>query len=196
MGRSVDTYRAELAQLLPPGDAFANTEGSELANVLTATADELVRVDGRAQDLIREADPRTTDEMIEDWERVCGLPDDCTGGAETAEERRLLVTAKIVERGGQSISFFESLAAALDYDVEIEEYHAFRAGDDAGDPAYDDDWAHVFGVLVPDEVTVRWFKAGAARAGDPLATWGDDALECVFSRAKPAHSIALFFYGS
>ena len=194
MGGSVDNYAEQLAQLLPSGDAFANTDG-DLGKVLESPAVELARVDSRAEDMLREADPRTTYEMLPDWERVCGLPDECTGGAETVEERRLLVTAKVVQRGGQSRAYLEGLAAALGYDAELQEYTAFCAGDDAGDPCYDDDWAHAFTVLVPEGTTIRYFAASSGCAGEPLATWGDDALECVISRAKPAHSTVLFAYG-
>jgi uncharacterized protein YmfQ (DUF2313 family) len=195
MGGSIDNYKAQLGQLLPPGKAFANSDNSKLGDLLAAQSVELARVDGRAEDMILEADPRTTNEMLPDWERVCGLPDECTGGGETVEERRQLVTAKYTQRGGQSPGFFQELAATLGYDVEIEEYHAFRVGDDTGDPAYDDDWAHAFSVLVPDETTVRYFASFSGCAGEPLATWGDDALECVITRAKPAHSTVLFAYG-
>lgn len=39
------------------------------------------------------------------------------------------------------------------------------------------------------------FSAGRSAAGDPLAAWGNVPLECVLTRAKPAHTTVLFAYG-
>lgn len=194
MSQSIAKYKAMLAQLLPPGDAFKNTDGW-LGRVLESIAAELVRVDTRTDDLIREADPRTTYELLPDWERVCGLPDECTGAGKTVEERVQILVAKLIQRGGQSRAFFKELAAALGYDADIIEFEPFCAGSSAGDPDYNNDWSHAFALVIPDEITVRYFSAGRSVAGEPLATWGDDALECIVSRAKPAHATVLFYYG-
>ena len=38
--------------------------------------------------LIDESDPRSTLEMLNDWERAFGLPDSCTDAADTLAERQ------------------------------------------------------------------------------------------------------------
>ena len=70
-------YLSQLLALLPPGDALAREPGSALERLLTVPAAELARVDGRVEALLAESDPARTAEMLADWERALGLPDEC-----------------------------------------------------------------------------------------------------------------------
>ncbi|MCA3288244.1 MAG: DUF2313 domain-containing protein [Roseomonas sp.] len=70
-------YLSQLLALLPPGDALAREPGSVLERLLTVPAAELARVDGRVEALLAESDPARTAEMLTDWERALGLPDEC-----------------------------------------------------------------------------------------------------------------------
>jgi uncharacterized protein YmfQ (DUF2313 family) len=70
-------YLSQLLALLPPGDALAREPGSRLERLLTVPAAELARVDGRVEALLLESDPARTAEMLADWERALGLPDEC-----------------------------------------------------------------------------------------------------------------------
>src|SRR3546814_20435762 len=72
-------------------------------------------LDERALQLIDEALPSTTHEVLPDWERIAGLPDECTGPSETIEGRRLRLIQQLAEHGGQSRAFFLSAAASLGY---------------------------------------------------------------------------------
>lgn len=72
-----DAYLDQLLALLPPGAALVREPGSPLVRVLGVTAAELARVDARAEQLLLEADPQETAEMLSDWERALGLPDIC-----------------------------------------------------------------------------------------------------------------------
>lgn len=76
---SADAYAAALEQMLPPGDALPRGD-SFLRDLLDALAQEFARVESAALNLFDELDPRTTLQLLPDWERVLGLPDDCTGG--------------------------------------------------------------------------------------------------------------------
>jgi uncharacterized protein YmfQ (DUF2313 family) len=70
-------YLSQLIGLLPPGDALAREPGSVLERLLSVPAAELARVDGRVEALLLESDPSQTAEMLADWERALGLPDQC-----------------------------------------------------------------------------------------------------------------------
>ncbi|MCA3413836.1 MAG: DUF2313 domain-containing protein [Roseomonas sp.] len=70
-------YLSQLLALLPPGDALAREPGSVLERLLTVPAAELAQVDGRVEALLAESDPARTAEMLADWERALGLPDEC-----------------------------------------------------------------------------------------------------------------------
>lgn len=210
-------YLDQLQKLLPPGDAWTRDPDANLTKLLAALAEEFARLDARADALIEEADPRTALEMLPDWERLAGLPDPCTGViASTVPERRAAIVAKLTARGGQSIPYLTELAASLGYAIAIEEFKPSRAGAcRAGDRCQGIvDWAFAFrvNVLPPGAVpgvtdpltgtspqadvtlNVVYARAGSARAGDRLVSFGSQAIECVIRRAQPAHAVSIFAY--
>lgn len=121
---SQESYVRMLMELLPRGPAFSREKDGAVRKVMQALADELARVNGRGVDLLNESDPRTATETIADWERVLSLPDDrVLVIPATIEERRVAVTQKYANRGGQNVDFFVALAAACGYsaiDVTLE----------------------------------------------------------------------------
>lgn len=189
-------YREQLKALLPPGQAFPRETGTTLDDLLSGLSEELARVDARGERLLIDANPRTTSELLTDWERVAALPDKCAGTLETTlQGRRNALSAKLASTGGQSPAYFIGVAAELGYTVEIEEFHPFRAGMSvAGNLITNGDWVFAWQVRAP-AVTVIPFRAGQSAAGEALNTWGNDTLECKINQLKPAHSIALFAYG-
>jgi uncharacterized protein YmfQ (DUF2313 family) len=189
-----DRYREMLAALMPPGGAW---RGPVLAELLDAAAGELARLDGRIADLLdREADPRAALELLAQWEAELALPGPCALPAETLALRRERAHDALTARGGASRAFFVGLAARLGYAISIEEFRPFRAGRNAaGESLYGEDWTWAWRVRVAAAETVRRFRAGASAAGEPLAAWGNDLLECVIGRVRPAHTRVLFGYG-
>lgn len=175
-----DHYLHLLQALLPPGAAFTREDAADLTKVLLSLATELARLDTRGDALLAEDDPRTTAEMIAEWERAYGLPDPCTGPLATLAERRVALHTKVSATGGQSRAYFIALAAALGYTVTIDENV--------------DGNQYKWRVNAP-AVTVRNFLAGQSRAGDRLRTWGNTLLECAITRLCPAHTLVLFGYG-
>jgi uncharacterized protein YmfQ (DUF2313 family) len=133
---------------------------------------------------------------LADWERVLALPDPCLIGVPQSVRQRIqAVISKLRARGGQSKPFFIALAKSLGYDVTITTFRPARAGiARAGDRLYGGDWNFTWRVNAP-VVTVTYAEAGLTAAGDPLASWGNKALECRLSQMKPAESILLFGYG-
>ncbi len=69
-------YARVQQHLLPPGMPWRKDSGGVITKVLLATGDELARVSQRGVDLITEADPRTTDELLEDFETALDLSGD------------------------------------------------------------------------------------------------------------------------
>lgn len=174
-----ETYRDQLRQLLPSGAAWPVAQGSMLGRLLHGLAEELARVHGRTLALIQELDPRTTSEMIDDWERALGLPDPCANPPTGLAARRAEVVRKLTLTGNQSPQFFIDVAALYGFAITITEW-------------YD---ADKFKWRVNAATTnVTYFRAGAGAAGDPLAAWGNHLLECVINKLKPAHTVAVFAY--
>lgn len=112
-------YTSEFQALLPSGAAWPRDASSVSAEVARGLTAEFARVDERAAQLLLEMDPRTTTELIEDWERIAGLPDPCAAFAPTTiEGRRAAVVARFIGRGagGPSVPFLIDLIVALGYD--------------------------------------------------------------------------------
>lgn len=87
MGLAAEVYARMQKALLPPGrlnDAF----GAWLHNLLMGSADELVRVDARGDDLLREALPSTAVELLPEYEAQFG-----SVVGSTTEERQAIVTS-------------------------------------------------------------------------------------------------------
>lgn len=174
-------YARQLKQLLPRGTLFALEAGSTLSGLLLGLADELARIDGRAEDLVDEWDPRTCDDTLEDWERVLAIVP-APGSSE--EARRLLVATRVAAQGGAGSAYFIEVAASLGFSVE-----AARTGVHIWTMTVDlSESTSEFGVEELD------FRAGEARAGDVLAEDTIPALETLINRLKPAHTRALFVY--
>lgn len=193
--RTAAHYRDQLKALLPPGHAWTRDPGTTFEKLLDGMAQEWARLDARGDQLIREAIPSTTSELLPDWERVAGLPDDCGGQqSETLQGRRADLIAKLTSTGGQSPAYFIAVAAALGYTITITEFRPFRAGySSAGDQLTNNEWAHTWQVNAP-ETTISNFRAGQSQAGEPLRTWGNERLECTMNDLKPAHTHVLFAY--
>lgn len=195
MALSASAYRAQLQALLPPGAAWSKSAGSQLTGLLDAWAQELARLDAAATNVLGEIDPRTLFDLLTDWERVAGLPDECSALGETLQQRRGALWARLTGRGGQSKAFFIELAKAIGYDIAISEFRPFQAGvSQAGDDLTNETWLHRWMVRAP-ETTVFEFKAGQSVAGEPVRSWGDAVLECSISTRKPAHTAVSFAYG-
>ncbi len=187
-------YLAQLQQLLPPGRAWPREADATLTKLLSAPAAGLAAVDGRANDLIAETDPRTTLEMLRDWEVTAGLPDACSAAvADTVGERQDILHTKITSRGGQSRQFFITLAAALGYAVTITEFRPFTCEDPCEKSITDESWTFVWRVDAP-KTTIRDLTCEGT-CEDPLRVWGNTLLECAIGAKKPAHTHVNFAYG-
>ncbi|NQE47975.1 YmfQ family protein [Herbaspirillum rubrisubalbicans] len=196
MALTSEQYQAQLLDLLPPGAIWPRDLDTDLADLLLAKADELARVDGRADQLIEEADPRTTSELLSDWERVAGLPDQCMDLASTPEERRQRLHQKLVWQGGQSAAFFIELLEALGYPgCTITEFRPFRANSKCNASLNQGGWRYAWRINVPGSVTIRTMTA-TSPCNVPIRRWGDSSLACILARYRPAHTVLYISYGA
>jgi len=199
--RDAAAYAQQLRQLLPRGRVWDFAANSVFAGLLGGLAEELARIDARARDLIEDADPRTTLELLTDWERVVGLPDNCSGEApDNATERQIALHEKLTKRGAQNAAAYVDAAARLGYIIDIEEHRPFRTGDRADAWVNSQDWTYVWTVHVRpfDGFLEEATFIAHLKAGDPcglrLRGFGALSLECVIEHAKPAHTHVLFAY--
>lgn len=186
-------YARQLQQLLPRGAVWWLESSTTLSKFLLGLSDELARVDGRGVTLIDEWDPRTTFELLGDWERVYGLPDPCVGTDPSIVQRRASLVAKVIGIGGQTPAYFIAVAAALGFSITITEFSPHTVDDDVEAPIVGDDWAYAWLVTAPlntvGELTVE------ETVDDPLSWWTNLVLECVLQALKPAHTQIVFQFG-
>lgn len=192
MGVSADAYARMLKALLPRGALWNLESDSNLSKSLLAMADELARIDARGDDLIREIDPRTTSELLADFERVYGLPDPCAGEDQSTAQRIASLVAKITSTGGQTKAYYIGIAAALGFTITIDEFSEYEVEDDVESPVYDVAWNFAWQVNAPLETIIELTVEDTVE--DPLATFGNDQLECVLEEIKPAHTTIIFAY--
>lgn len=195
MALNQGNFLSFLRDLLPTGPAWNRAPGSFLTDFLTSVAEELKLVNDRTETLRIELDPRTTNELLGDWERLVALPDECSDPDNTSiVTRRNEVLAKLTSQGSISRQFYIDLAARLGYTIEIFEYKQFLAGiSHAGDLLSNGDWVHCWLVTAPAG-TADFFEAGVDFAGDPLAVYSDGVLECYINKRKPAETLVFFSY--
>lgn len=168
---SVRNYREQLRAHLPPGPALDDAGEGKLTDLMDGLAAEFQRIDARGGDLLDEADPRTADEMLADWERLTGL----VAGDQTDAARRNAVVAKLTSNSAPSRAFLIQQAATLGYTVTIVERHARRYRALLGDLYGGIAWQFVWEVHVAD----------VAAAPD---------LEALLKSYAPAHTVVHFIY--
>jgi uncharacterized protein YmfQ (DUF2313 family) len=188
MARSdlVEKYRRVLGQLLPLGFVFDQVREHPL---LRALATEFARLDERArQFLYVELNPARTDEMLDEWERLLGLPDEASPPALTVAERRAQVTQKIAALGGISAGYYEFLAERLGVKIKVQTPRPFIVGHSSvGEPLISGDtWANWWIVEYAGD-----FSAGS-EAGRDLRELLPVQVRNTLKKYKPADSDIFF----
>lgn len=204
-------YAAHLQALLPLGSAWPRSAGATQTALTEALAPELARAHNRAADLVEEADPRTTSEMLADWERVTGLPDECLGLGADEDARRAAVVARLISRGGQSAAYYIGLCAAFGWEIDITDLKPFTCGEsECGDQVLEGDGAvfrtgdsqcgdyldefalfEMWQIDGPPTV-VEYFECGHSECGDHLSFEDNPALRCLIDRLAPAHTLPIY----
>ena len=204
-------YKELLIKLLPKGRLWRPKEQPTFGKLLNSTAEELCRVDERVQQMFLEIDTRTTNESLDTWEGVLGIPDECTPEGQTVDERRQQATQKLTNVGGLSAEFYEETTLNLGFEAVVENRVNFIAGRArAGDPIsnYFDErfvagstagtllakrgWLYYFNVELPASASEH-FVAGSL-AGMALREFSNELIECTIKKLKPAHSGVTFTF--
>lgn len=197
---SSSDYEGAFRSLLPTGPAWEE-EHENLSALIEGLSSVFAEPFDRIAALFldTESDPRFTRQLLSDWEKAFGLPDDCVSTPLTVEDRINALINRMTLAGGQSVAFFISLAKSLGYDITITEFAPFmagasRCGDDwwcIGPPEIRFYWSvHV------SAARLSWFRAGSGQAGvdHHLEFSIAEDLECILRRYKPAQTEVVFDY--
>lgn len=153
-------------------------------------AEEFARLDRRGEDLIAETDPRSTTELLPEWERVLGLPDECSILSATLPARRQSAHYKLTGVGGLDAASIIRAAAVLGYTITIDELDMARADAIAGLDTTNGRWRFVWWVNV--DARVEYFST-LSRVDERLATYPPlTELVCRVRAISPAHTHAVF----
>jgi uncharacterized protein YmfQ (DUF2313 family) len=187
-------YVWQFQRLLPRGRVWHRAWGWLQAEALLILMPTWVRLHERANNLIADAFPCSTTELLPEWEATLGLPDPCVGTVGSIAQRRNAVCAKFSTRGGQSKDYYLRVAEALGFQVRIIEYTPFYASrQSAGDTCGEAEWAYTW-TIISAPTSILYFSADVSFADEFLAYWGNEALECAFNAIKPAHTWLIFNY--
>lgn len=202
-----ERYKKIVEDLWPQGVAWTQIRerGLSIFSQLTCLiASESQHLDERVGDLFRETNPKTTFEMLTDWEEFLELPDDCTPPNEepSLNDRRNRLCQKLTTGGGQNEGFYQLVSNQLGVteDIEIREFDDFRVGTQmVGDRLTNGTnastgWTHTFLVAAPATLT-EFFLVGQSTVGERLVDVSNETLECVIDRFKPAHANVIFAFG-
>lgn len=189
---SADDFRKAILQLMPQGPAWSRAPDSLASLLAGAWASGFARNTMRAENLLIDAFPSSTIELLPEWEASLGLPDPCAGEGATLAQRRSQVVARISDNGGSSIAYFTAFAAALGYVIAVTEYAPSRSGImKSGQALLNEDWAYCWLVTGPG-VTEILARSGLFASGEALMTWSNGPLKCEIEARNPAHLILRF----
>lgn len=185
-------YLQQLMALKPTGRAWPDDPATRQNQTLAALGEELARLDARARGLTEELDPELTYELLVDFERNFGLPEACKVTPETLAGRRFALHEKITRQGTQSRDYFIQVARALGFTITITEFDTHSVNSAVNQPLNNETWRSAFRVNAPQQIVSR--KTVQSGVNEALASWGNDLLECVINRLKPAHTRVIFAY--
>jgi uncharacterized protein YmfQ (DUF2313 family) len=123
---------------MPKGRLWNREEDSILTKILAGMAEELSRIEVRAENLIVEKILSTTSELLTDHEEDFGIPEEGEDLQPTIALRRNELKSKLLEVGQQDKGYFDDICEAFGYDVIIEEFRpawsgVMVSGDSCGD---------------------------------------------------------------
>lgn len=189
-------HKKVLAKLYPPVSYDVN--GERFLAQCEVDGNAFDRLQKSAVDLLQIIEPSTSNTMLSDWERLCGIKTDYTNNYQARVKR---VIAKLNAIGGLSIPYFKRIAESIGYRIEIKEFYPL-ANDlpTTGDLVQFRNEARdnlIFmwrvSVLNGDD-NIVYFRAGTSFAGNHLVEFGDPIIEEFFRDLKPAHTYCYFAY--
>ncbi|BBV77012.1 hypothetical protein STW0522RAO56_30660 [Raoultella planticola] len=193
---SVDEYTHALIKLLPTGLAWSRDTKSIQYATIKALGNSFSRSDTDSRALLNGGFPATALMMLFEWESTLGLPDDCAiGETGSISDRQRAVVSKLISTGGLNRAYYINVAAALGYDITINQFRPAMCGMSVcGDIINGEEWPFTWQINVPGS-SVRYSYAGTAFCGDSLTSWGDKQFECAITKIAPSHINIIFSYG-
>jgi len=115
MAPTVEAAASQLASNLPDGRCWEakNLPGTNVYATVSACGAEFREIQKQIETLAREFDIRLTDQLLPDWEKSCGLPEECFGKLASLEDRRKAVILRLRKIPFVTAAEYEALAFEL-----------------------------------------------------------------------------------
>jgi hypothetical protein len=188
-------YTTALAALYPP--VAYNLNGQQFLAQCEIDGNALARLQESAESALSTIEPETSNNLLADWERICGIKTDF-GKSYSDRVKRVIIQLNAV--GGLSIPYFMHLAESIGYQIQIKEFSPLNNDlPDAGDVPIQnsprESLIFMWRVTVTNgDNNITYFRAGQSLAGDRLTDFGDRIIEDFFRDLKPAHTYCYFAY--
>lgn len=157
---------------------FTNEQDSVMVQTIAPFMLSHERLYHRAEELFVDIFPKSTEELLPEWENSLGLPDACLGPNPSIAARQTSVVARLAGRGGQNIPYFTSLAVNLGYtNAYIQEFGPFLA-----DIHGADQWA-----IMDNFYPYAWMLIAQS------IPYADAVIVCELQNLRPANT-ELYFY--
>lgn len=165
----------DLMPLLPRGKMWPRDRCTWVFRLVNAIGNAQCMFEQRVDDYLFDVLPWQTTHMLPEWEALLGLPEACFE-ADTIEERRAAVIAKLLAHGSADKAFFQKIAEPLGFEVDFVTYA------DAMEM-----WDEIWGEIGDDEGSFTWFVVVTGNGNKK-------ALECLFNKYMPLHIKFIFVY--
>lgn len=96
-----------------------NKEGSTLRKILIGLASEWLNFRDKINEVSNQYNPKTTTQLIQEWEEFVGIPDSCIPVASTIEQRRLNILLKLAGINATTENQFKKIAEILGYNIQV-----------------------------------------------------------------------------
>lgn len=187
-----------LQALLPVGRGLTREPGAMLTRLLEAFAAMLLAAQLRVVSLVMQFDPLQAYEVLPDWERLLGLPDNCMVGVDLSLlDRQRIAGQRLVEQGGQSRAYFIDLAERLgEPGCTITEFRQVHCNDDCNALLYSEDDESVWQLNIPHPALNVRLATCNDHCNVALQIYQPSLAECPIRERKPAHTEVLFSYSA
>lgn len=182
---SAADYLAALQALMPRGRVWSRDPSTVQTKVLAGLTKSYEAQNARSNNLLSDAFPRTSVELLPEWEATLGLPALAAGPAPSVLARQTLVVARFVGVGGQSIPSFSNYATLLGFAVTFTRHAPFRCGQSRSGQA----------LGAPEQIYALTASTsrGAATAS-PYGAYGPAVLQAEMQRIAPPFAVLNYLF--
>ena len=179
-----EAYREQLHRLLPSGRAWRQDRESVLTDLLDGIAQQLSDIDLSGAAMLNEVRPSTTLSLLPDWERVAGLPDDCSNLGSTVTIRKASLITKLVSQPTLNIENFREIGRTYGVTLTITELDQVRADASTTLDTTNGKWRFVWWIEIPATSDIERFKHVKSRQHTIIECGTEYGIRVSFDKSR------------